>query len=133
MSDVANRLSVVKPSASMAVSQAANALRATGVDMIDLGLGEPVFPTPRHVTGWRLGYAAGPAPLLKAMATVQSQSCTSIAAPGQAAAVAAVPGAAYGLSPVFRISTATSDAILLKAISRIASAVAKLQPVEVAA
>lgn len=158
------------------------------------------------MTGWRVGYAAGPAALLKAMNTVQSQSVTSVAAPMQAAAlaaltgpqqcigefraaferrrdlvvagvatipgltlappegafyayigcagligkrtpkgevltddagvtqylltearVAAVPGAAYGLSPFFRISTATSDTVLAEAIHRIASAVAALQ------
>jgi len=49
MSYIASRLSAVKPSASMAVSQAAKALRATGVDVIDLGLGEPDFPTPSHI------------------------------------------------------------------------------------
>ncbi len=163
------------------------------------------------MTGWRVGYAAGPALLLKAMNTVQSQSVTSVAAPMQAAAlaaligpqdciaqfrtaferrrdlvvagitnipglslappegafyayigcasligkrtpkgeiltddtavtqylltegrVAAVPGAAYGLSPFFRISTATSDAVLAEAISRIASAVTALQAREAA-
>lgn len=157
------------------------------------------------MTGWRVGYAAGPAPLIKAMVTVQSQSVTSVAAPMQAAAlaaltgpqdciaafraafqrrrdlvvagvaripglalappegafyayigcagligkrtpkgevladdtavaayllaeghVAAVPGAAYGLSPYVRISTATSDAVLTEALSRIARAVAAL-------
>ncbi len=163
------------------------------------------------MTGWRVGYAAGPAPLLKAMNTVQSQSVTSVAAPMQAAAlaaltgpqdciaqfraaferrrdlvvagiatipgltlappegafyayigcagligkhtpkgdvltddtavtqylltegrVAAVPGAAYGLSPFFRISTATSETVLSEAISRIANAVAALQASEAA-
>lgn len=157
------------------------------------------------MTGWRVGYAAGPAPLIKAMNTVQSQSCTSVAAPMQAAALAAltgpqdciasfraafqrrrdlvvagisqipgltlsppegafyayigcagligkrtprgqiltddtavadyllndghvgsVPGAAYGVSPFFRISTATSDAVLTEAIARIARATAAL-------
>ncbi|MDR0809275.1 MAG: pyridoxal phosphate-dependent aminotransferase [Gemmobacter sp.] len=157
------------------------------------------------MTGWRVGYAAGPAPLIKAMNTVQSQSVTSVAAPMQAAALAAltgpqecipqfreaferrrdlvvagvaqipgltlpppegafyayigcagligkrtpagdtltddtavvayllhhahvgaVPGAAYGLSPFFRISTATSDAVLSEAIARIGRAVAAL-------
>lgn len=157
------------------------------------------------MTGWRVGYAAGPAPLIRAMVTVQSQSVTSVAAPMQAAAlaaltgpqdciaafraafqrrrdlvvagvaripgltlappegafyayigcagligrrtpggevladdtavaayllaeghVAAVPGAAYGLSPYVRISTATSDAVLTEALSRIARAVAAL-------
>ncbi|WP_312531514.1 pyridoxal phosphate-dependent aminotransferase [Paracoccus sp. (in: a-proteobacteria)] len=50
MSYVATRLAAVKPSASMAASQAAKALRATGVDVIDLGLGEPDFPTPAHIS-----------------------------------------------------------------------------------
>lgn len=40
---------VVKPSASIAASQAAKALAATGIDVIDLGLGEPDFPTPAHI------------------------------------------------------------------------------------
>ena len=159
------------------------------------------------MTGWRIGFAAGPAPLIKAMNTVQSQSCTSVAAPMQAAAiaaltgpqdcvprfreafqrrrdlvvkgiarineltlsppegafyayigcaaligrrtpsgevleddiavtrylleeghVAAVPGTAYGLAPYFRISTATSDAVLEEAIARISRAVTALQP-----
>lgn len=163
------------------------------------------------MTGWRVGYAAGPAPLLKAMNTVQSQSVTSVAAPMQAAALAAltgpqdciatfreafqrrrdlvvagvaaipgltlsppegafyayigcagligrvtpkgdvlvddtavvayllneghvgaVPGAAYGLSPFFRISTATSDATLTEAMSRIGRAVAALSPAKAA-
>ncbi len=158
------------------------------------------------MTGWRVGYAAGPAPLLKAMSTVQSQSVTSVAAPMQAAALAAltgpqdciprfreaferrrdlvvagvakipglslpppdgafyayigcegligkvtpegktlttdtdvsdyllnhahvgsVPGAAYGVSPFFRISTATADAVLTEALSRIAKAVTNLK------
>ena len=164
------------------------------------------------MTGWRVGYAAGPAPLIKAMNTVQSQSCTSVAAPMQAAALAAltgpqdcvarfreafqrrrdlvvagvakipgltlpapegafyayigcagligkrtpkgevladdvavsdyllaeghvssVPGSAYGLSPFFRISTATGDEVLAEAVARIARAVAALQPTEVSA
>lgn len=164
------------------------------------------------MTGWRVGYAGGPAPLIKAMNTVQSQSVTSVAAPMQAAALAAltgsqdciiqfreafqrrrdlvvagiasiegltlpapegafyayigcadligrrtpkgevleddvavsnyllaeghvgsVPGSAYGLSPFFRISTATSDDILTEAIARIARAVAALEPAEVTA
>ena len=158
------------------------------------------------MTGWRVGYAAGPSPLVKAMATVQSQSVTSVCSIAQAATVAAlngpqddvprfrqayearrnlvvdgirkingltlappegafygyigcanlvgrkapdglvladdtavatyllrqgrvaaVPGAAFGLSPYFRISTATSDAALTEAIARINLAVAKVE------
>jgi len=158
------------------------------------------------MTGWRVGYAAGPAPLVKAMSTIQSQSVTSVNAMAQAATVAAlngpqdevakfreaferrrdlvvegirkingltlpppdgafyayigcgsligrktpkgevmaddtavanyllnearvssVPGAAYGLSPYFRISTATSDDVLAEAVARIAEAVARVE------
>ncbi len=50
MTYLAHSLSKVKPSASMAASMAAKALAATGVDVIDLGLGEPDFPTPEHVS-----------------------------------------------------------------------------------
>lgn len=157
-------------------------------------------------TGWRVGYAAGPAPLVKAMATVQSQSVTSVCSIAQAAAAAAlngphdevghfhrafearrnlvvdgikrinrltlsppegafcayngcasligrktpkgvvleddaavaahllnegrvatVPGAAYGLSPYVRISTATSEAVLTEAMARISAAVAQVE------
>lgn len=49
MNHVASRLSAVRPSASMAVSQAAKALMAKGADIIDLSLGEPDFPTPTHI------------------------------------------------------------------------------------
>ena len=158
------------------------------------------------MTGWRVGYAAGPRDLIKAMATVQSQSCTSVSTVCQVAAqaalegpqddverfrvaferrrdvvtravskvpgltldppdgafyayigcaayigsttpdgrridddqgftrflldeahVAAVPGSAYGLSPFFRISTATSEDVLVEAVRRIETALAKLR------
>jgi aspartate aminotransferase len=158
------------------------------------------------MTGWRVGYAAGPAPLVKAMTTVQSQSVTSVCSIAQAATVAAlngpqdhvarfrqaferrrnlvvdgvrrvndltlsppegafyayigcadllgrktpkgvvldddaavatylltegrvasVPGAAYGLSPYFRISTATGDEVLAEAVERIRAAVAQVE------
>lgn len=59
MSYISARVSAVKPSASMAASQAAKALRAQGVDVIDLGLGEPDFPTPAHIT--EAAYAAAKA------------------------------------------------------------------------
>ncbi|MES0885141.1 pyridoxal phosphate-dependent aminotransferase [Roseibium sp. SCP14] len=49
MSLLAKRMQVVKPSPSMAVSQAAKKLRSEGIDVIDLGLGEPDFNTPDHI------------------------------------------------------------------------------------
>ncbi len=158
------------------------------------------------MTGWRIGFAAGPRPLIKAMATIQSQSTSNPCSISQAAAVAAlngphefmatraqafqqrrdmvvamlnaapgiscatpegafyvypscagmigkrtpdgqllandedvttylldsvgvavVQGAAFGLSPHFRISYATSEAILREACSRIQNACAALK------
>ncbi|OED40711.1 aspartate aminotransferase [Chromatiales bacterium (ex Bugula neritina AB1)] len=49
MNYAASRLSAVRPSASMAVSGRAKALKAQGHDVIDLGLGEPDFDTPSHI------------------------------------------------------------------------------------
>src|SRR3546814_1022711 len=44
------------------------------------------------MTGWRIGYAGGPAKLIKAMATVQSQSTSNPSSISQAAAVEALHG-----------------------------------------
>jgi aspartate aminotransferase len=44
------------------------------------------------MTGWRIGYAAGPKDLLKAMTTIQSQSTTCACSIAQAAAVEALNG-----------------------------------------
>ena len=44
------------------------------------------------MTGWRIGYAAGPENLIKAMATIQSQSTSSPSSISQAAAVEALNG-----------------------------------------
>ncbi|WP_214510660.1 aspartate transaminase [Pseudomonas brassicacearum] len=44
------------------------------------------------MTGWRIGYAAGPADLIAAMATLQSQSTSNACSVSQAAAVEALNG-----------------------------------------
>ena len=44
------------------------------------------------MTGWRIGYAGGPAPLISAMKTVQSQSTSNPCSIAQRAAVAALNG-----------------------------------------
>ena len=44
------------------------------------------------MTGWRVGFAGGPATLIKAMTKVQSQSLTHTAAVSQAASIAALNG-----------------------------------------
>ena len=49
MSVIASRLSLIKPSPTIAVTQKAAELKAQGRDIIGLGAGEPDFDTPRHV------------------------------------------------------------------------------------
>ena len=44
------------------------------------------------MTGWRIGYAGGPAPLIAAMTTVQSHTTSGASSISQAAAVAALGG-----------------------------------------
>ncbi len=49
MSIIADRMSVIKPSPTMAVTAKAAELKAQGVDVIGLGAGEPDFDTPDHI------------------------------------------------------------------------------------
>jgi aspartate aminotransferase len=44
------------------------------------------------MTGWRIGYAGGPAPLMKAMATIQSQATNNPCSISQAASIEALDG-----------------------------------------
>jgi len=46
---LARRAAELLPSSTAAVARAAKALAASGVDVVDFGLGEPDFPTPRFV------------------------------------------------------------------------------------
>ncbi len=45
----ASRLSAIKPSATLAISERAAVLRAQGVDVVSFAVGEPDFPTPPHI------------------------------------------------------------------------------------
>jgi aspartate aminotransferase len=49
MSLVANRLKVIKPSPTLAVSAKAARLKSEGKDVISMGAGEPDFDTPQHI------------------------------------------------------------------------------------
>ena len=49
MSLIANSLSNIKPSPTIAVSMKANELKASGKNIISLGMGEPDFDTPQHI------------------------------------------------------------------------------------
>ena len=49
MTILARRLSVIKPSPSLSVTQKARALKAAGRDILSLSAGEPDFDTPDHI------------------------------------------------------------------------------------
>ena len=46
LSDCVNRL---QPSATLAMSQKSAELKAQGIDIINMSVGEPDFPTPQHI------------------------------------------------------------------------------------
>ncbi len=46
---LASRLSQVKPSATLAISSKAKQMQREGIDVVDLGAGEPDFPTPELI------------------------------------------------------------------------------------
>jgi len=52
------------------------------------------------MTGWRLGYAAGPEPLIKAMTTIQGQCTSNATAIAQAAAAEALAGPQDEIAPM---------------------------------
>ena len=49
MNQVSDRLAALAPSQTLAMSQKSNELKAQGVDVINLSVGEPDFNTPQHI------------------------------------------------------------------------------------
>jgi aspartate/methionine/tyrosine aminotransferase len=49
LADISKRVEQVAPSATVAITERAKALRAAGQDVIGFGAGEPDFPTPPHI------------------------------------------------------------------------------------
>ncbi len=49
MSKLSNRLNRLAPSATLAMSQKSGEMKAAGIDVINLSVGEPDFPTPAHI------------------------------------------------------------------------------------
>lgn len=66
------------------------------------------------MTGWRIGYAAGPAKLIGAMKKIQSQSTSNPAAPSQAAAVAALNGDQGCIVPMLKAFHERHDYVLAR-------------------
>lgn len=49
MNQLSDRLNSLSPSATLAMSQKSNELKAQGIDVINLSVGEPDFNTPDHI------------------------------------------------------------------------------------
>ena len=47
--NIATRMNLISESATMAVSAEAGRLKASGVDIVAFGAGEPDFPTPDNI------------------------------------------------------------------------------------
>jgi aspartate aminotransferase len=70
------------------------------------------------MTGWRIGYAGGPAELIKAMKKVQSQSTSNPASISQVAAQAALDGDQSCVQPMLKAFKARHD-FVVEALNRI--------------
>ncbi|MBF0455067.1 MAG: pyridoxal phosphate-dependent aminotransferase [Magnetococcales bacterium] len=57
------------------------------------------------MTGWRIGYAAGPAEIIKAMTKIQSQSTSCATSIAQVAAAAAIGGSQKCVAPMLKAFT----------------------------
>jgi aspartate aminotransferase len=66
------------------------------------------------MTGWRIGYAAGPAALIKAMTALQSQSTSNPTSIAQAAAAAALTGPQECVHDMAREFLARRDVVLAR-------------------
>jgi aspartate aminotransferase len=68
------------------------------------------------MTGWRIGFGAGPAPLIKAMAKMQSQTTGGACSISQAAAAAALDGPTDFLAERSRMFQSRRDAVLARLV-----------------
>ena len=64
------------------------------------------------MTGWRIGYCAGPEPLIKAMAKLQSQSASNVASMNQWASVEALNGPQHFLAERAKIFQERRDLVV---------------------
>ncbi len=64
------------------------------------------------MTGWRIGYAAGPVPLIKAMGTIQSQSTSNPCSVSQYAALEALSGPQEFLADWRRVFQGRRDLVV---------------------
>jgi aspartate aminotransferase len=67
-------------------------LAAVAPDLADRTLTVGGVSKTYAMTGWRIGFGVGPAPLIRAMANMQGQATAGVSTVGQAAALAALEG-----------------------------------------
>ena len=116
----ARRMASLEPSATLAMAARASAMAAAGVDVIDLSVGEPDFPTPEHIcraaeAAIRSGKtkytpAAGIPDLRKAVAADHSRR-TGL--PVTAAQVVVSNGAKHSLHNVFTALLDEGDEVIV--------------------
>ena len=58
---ISRRVGAIAPSATLAVSNKAKAMRAAGENVIGFGAGEPDFATPQHIVDAAIAACADPA------------------------------------------------------------------------
>ena len=119
---LARRMASLEPSATLAMAAKASALAASGVDVIDLSVGEPDFPTPAHIcaaaeAAIRAGKtkytpAAGIPDLRKAVAADASRRTGLAVTPAQ---VVVSNGAKHALHNVFMALLDEGDEVIVPA------------------
>jgi len=116
----ARRMRALEPSATLAMAARAAAMAAAGVDVIDLSVGEPDFPTPDHICraaeeairGGKTKYtpAAGIPPLRKAVADDYARRSGLATTPAQ---VVVSNGAKHSLHNVFTAVLDEGDEVVV--------------------
>jgi aspartate aminotransferase len=117
---LARRMQSLEPSATLAMAARAAALAAAGVEVVDLSVGEPDFPTPPHICqaaeaairGGKTKYtpAAGIAELRKAVAVDYTRRTGRAIVPGQ---VIVSNGAKHSLHNAFTALLDEGDEVIV--------------------
>jgi aspartate aminotransferase len=118
--DTSDRIGRVAPSATLAISNAASALEADGVDVVDLSVGEPDFDTPENIkaaaeealAAGHTGYtqSAGIPALREAIADKLAADGLDQYGPES---VMVTPGAKQGLYEIFQTLIDDGDEVVL--------------------
>jgi len=119
---LADRMALLEPSATLAMAAQAATMKAAGIDVIDLSVGEPDFPTPEHICQAALRAiqagktkytpAAGIPELRKAIAADYGRRTGLTVSPSQ---VVVSNGAKHALHNVFTALLNEGDEVIVPA------------------